>query len=186
MTPSRVKRLGQSKLPIMKKDRTSDPFRVCFVTRIKMVSSLEVCAILAALATLLCVAITTAQTANELRQKYGSPDDKGYYLVRPEIAMSVSFAKDGQACKVLIEPLPQIARKDSLTMGLESEIVSEIIDEIVPISMRGRRGRRITFSGWVTVTEYENVRIRRAMVSKSDSTKGERTIEIVWKKRGCE
>jgi hypothetical protein len=142
--------------------------------------------ILAALGTLLCVGTNTAQTANELRQKYGSPDDKGYYLVRPEIAISVLFAKDGQACKALIEPLPQMARKDSLTVGLESEIVSKIIDEVVPISLRGRRGRRISFSGWVTVTDYEHVSIRRTMVSKSDSTKGESAIEIVWKKRGCE
>ena len=72
--------------------------------------------------------------------------------------MSVLFARDGQACKVLIKPPPQMARKDSLTAGLESEIVSKIIDEIVPISLRGRPGRRISLSGWVTVIDHENVR----------------------------
>ena len=48
--------------------------------------------ILAALATLVFFGTNTAQTANEMRQKYGSPDDKGHYLVRPEIGMSASFA----------------------------------------------------------------------------------------------
>lgn len=145
--------------------------------------------ILAALATLVCVATNTAQTANKLRQKYGSPDEKGHYMVRPEIAMSVLFAKDGQACKVLIKPLTQIARKNSLPVLLESEIVSKIIDEIAPISLRGRRGRSISLSGGCTSVlgaDYENVRIRRTVVCKSDGSRGESAIEIVWEKRGCE
>jgi len=142
--------------------------------------------ILAALGMLVCFGTNTAQTANEMRQKYGSPDDKGHYLVRPEIGMSVSFAKDGQACKVLIKSLPHMGREESFAEGLNSEMVSQIIDELVPISVRGHRGRGISFSGWVTVTDYENVKIRRMMVSKWDSSKGEREAEIVWKKRGCE
>lgn len=142
--------------------------------------------ILAALGTLVCFGTNTAQTANEMRQKYGSPDDKGHYLVRPEIGMSVSFAKDGQACKVLIKSLPHMGREESFSEGLDSELVSQIIEELVPISVRGRRGRKITFSGHVTVTDYENVEIRRTMVSKSDNSKGEQAAEIVWKKRGCE
>lgn len=142
--------------------------------------------ILAALATLVFFGTSTAQTADEMRQKYGAPDDKGHYLVRPEIGMSVSFGKDGQACKILIKSLPYMGRDESFSEGLDSELVSQIIDEIVPISVRGRRGRKISFSGHVTVTDYENVAIRRTMVSKWDSSKGEREAEIVWKKRGCE
>ena len=142
--------------------------------------------ILAALGTLVCFGTNTAQTANEMRQKYGSPDDKGHYLVRPEIGMSVSFAKDGQACKLLIKSRPHMGREESFSEGLDSEMVSQIIDELVPISLRGRRGREISFSGRVTVTDYENVKIRRTMVSKWDSSKGEHAAEIVWKKRDCE
>jgi hypothetical protein len=141
--------------------------------------------ILAALGTLVCFGTNTAQTANEMRQKYGSPDDKGHYLVRPEIGMSVSFAKDGQACKVLIKSLPHMGREESFSEGLGSDMVSQIIDEIVPISVRGRHGRAISF-GRVTVTDYENVKIRRTMVSKWDSSNGEREAEIVWKKQVCE
>lgn len=142
--------------------------------------------ILAALATLVFFGTNAAQTAKEMRQKYGSPDDKGHYLVRPEIGMSVSFGKDGQACKVLIKSLPHMGREESFSEGLDSEMVSQIIDELVPISVRGRRGREISFSGRVTVTDYENVKIRRTMVSKWDSSKGEHATEIVWKKRDCE
>ena len=142
--------------------------------------------ILAALGSLVCFGTNTAQTANEMRHKYGSPDDKGHYLVRPEIGMSVLFAKDGQACKVLIKPVPHMGREASFSEALNSEMVSQIIDEVVPVSVRGRRGRKISFSGHVTVTDYENVEIRRTMVSKWDSSKGEQTAEIVWKKRGCE
>ena len=43
--------------------------------------------ILAALGTIVCFGTIAAQTASEMRQKYGSPDDKGHYLVRPEIGM---------------------------------------------------------------------------------------------------
>ena len=145
--------------------------------------------ILAGLATLVCVVTNAAQTVNELRQKYGPPDEKGFYMVRPKIAMSVLFAKDGQACKVLIKPLSQIAQKDSLPLLLESEDVSKIIDEIAPISLRGRRGRSISLSAGCTSvlgTDYENIRIRRTVVCKSDGSRGESSIEIVWKKRGCE
>ena len=142
--------------------------------------------ILAALGTLVGFGTNIAQTANEMRQKYGSPDDKGHYLVRPEIGMSVSFAKDGQACKVLIKSVPHMGREESFSEGLGSEMVSQIIDEIVPISVRGRRGWEISFSGRVTVTDYENVKIKRTMVSKWDSSKGEREAEIVWKTRVCE
>lgn len=142
--------------------------------------------ILAALAMLVIFGTNAAQTANEMRQKYGSPDEKGHYLVRPEIGMSVSFGKDGQACKVLIKSLPHMGREASFSEGLDSEMVSQIIDEIVPISVRGLRGRKISFSGHVTVTDYENVAIRRTMVSKWDNSKGEREAEIVWKKRDCE
>lgn len=142
--------------------------------------------ILAALGMLICFGTNTAQTTNDMRQKYGSPDDKGQYLVRPEIGMSVSFAKDGQACKVLIKSLPHMGREESFSEGFDSEMVSQIIDEIVPNSVRGRRGREISFSGQVTVTDYENVKIRRTMVSKWDSSKGEHAAEIVWKKRDCE
>ena len=140
----------------------------------------------AALGMLVCFGTNSAQTANEMRQKYDSPDDKGHYLVRPEIGMSVSFAKDGQACKVLIKSLPHMGREESFSEGLDSEMVSQIIDELVPISMRGRPGRKISFSGRITVTDYENVEIRRTIVSKSDSSKGEHAAEIVWKKRDCE
>jgi hypothetical protein len=142
--------------------------------------------ILAALGALVCFGTNAAQTANEMRQKYGSPDDKGHYLVRPEIGMSVSYATDGQACKVLIKSLPHMGREESFSEGLDSEMVSQIIDEIVPISLRGRRGREISFSGRVTVTDSENVKIRRTMVSKWDSSQGEHATEIVWKKRDCE
>ena len=141
--------------------------------------------ILAALGTLVCFGTNTAQTANEMRQKYGSPDDKGHYLVRPEIGMSVSFAKDGQTCTVLIKSLPHMGREESFSEGFGPDMVSQIIDEIVPISVRGRRGRAISF-GRVTVTDYENVKISRTMVSKWDSSKEEREAEIVWKKRVCE
>ena len=121
--------------------------------------------ILAALGMLVCFGTNTAQTANEMRQKYGSPDDKGHYLVRPEIGMSVSFAKDGQACKVLIKSLPHMGREESFSEGLDSEMVSQIIDELVPISVRGRRGRGISFSGWVTVTYRERLSCRLSQCS---------------------
>ena len=79
-----------------------------------------------------------------------------------------------------------MGREESFSEGLDSEMVSQIIDEIVPNSVRGRRGRAISLSGKITVTDYENVEIRRTMVSKSDSSKGENATEIVWKKRDCE
>ena len=78
-----------------------------------------------------------------------------------------------------------MGREKSFSEGLGADMVSQVIDEIVPISVRGRRGRAISF-GRVTVTDYENVKIRRTMVSKWDSSKGEREAEIVWKKRVCE
>jgi len=50
----------------------------------------------ALLLTVLTIA-ATAQQADELRQKYGTPDSYSRYIVRPDIGMTVEFAENGQS-----------------------------------------------------------------------------------------
>ncbi len=76
---------------------------------------------------------TTAQTRDELKQKYGAPDAKGHYVVRPGIGLSVKYDRNQNLShsQMIIEPL------DSNTLkAMPSDMAREILDELIPVGKR--------------------------------------------------
>lgn len=142
----------------------------------------------AVLVTFLTIAPSMAQTAKEFQQRYGVPDDKGRYIVRPGIALIASFAEDGQPCKLQIESQYSEPTRGALHPLMPAEAITELIDEIAPISQRGWRGRSISLSGGCTSvhgTDYEQVMITRTILCKSDGGSGIWYANIHWKRQEC-
>ena len=87
--------------------------------------------------------------ASTLRLKYGEPLARQTFQVRPGLEMIVHFGPDRKVCKF------EILRSDS------SQQLDELIDELVPPSVRGEKvsGRHIVAIGGHTMRHdyYENI-----------------------------
>ena len=68
-----------------------------------------------------------AQTSGELRQKYGNPDDKGRYVVRPGVMMSVTAASNGKVSDVWIEAQSAPQLDDPAEKGIPQKILAELM-----------------------------------------------------------
>jgi hypothetical protein len=83
---------------------------------------------------LMCV-VATGQTSSTLRQKYGQPTSENYN-VRPNIKVTVTYAKTSEICEMLIQPIAET--EDGKPSLLKSEPLAEVIDELVPKEQRGK------------------------------------------------
>jgi len=83
---------------------------------------------------LLAAACGFPQTSQELRQRYG-PANSEHYTVRPGIILVATYTDNGEPCEMRIEPkkAPGVSSSDTM----DSEVVTEIIDELVPVDRRG-------------------------------------------------
>lgn len=79
----------------------------------------------AVLCLLLLGCLGAAQTSQDMRAKYGHPSREDYQL-SPQVSLAAKFAGDGQVCEILIVGSDQ------------SLIVRQIVDDIIPLSQRGR------------------------------------------------
>jgi hypothetical protein len=80
------------------------------------------------------------KTALTLRARYGQPISETY-LVRPGIAVSASYGESGDVCELLIssqKPLSLIKSANQTPATLDFNQMTEIIDELVPVSERGK------------------------------------------------
>ena len=120
-----------------------------------------------------------AQTSEKLREMYGTPSQEHYQL-SPRVSLAVKFSGDGQACEILV-----VGPDQSLT-------AKQIVDDIVPIS---RRGRLIKSKGEVGnclnhwALSYEKVDVyfdddACGLYRRSDQ-EGPVRAHIVWKNRSC-
>jgi hypothetical protein len=107
--------------------------------------------------------VALAQTASELRARYGDPDVERF-MVRPGITLMARYADDRAACEMVIEPLRSIIPHDESPTYMRPEVMTEIIDEVLPEAYRGKLLRSVvTKSGCndLETKEYENVTIHR-------------------------
>jgi len=127
-----------------------------------------------------------AQTANELKQKY-SLLENGSYLVRPNIILTVTFDENGRACRMQIDPQKtSISNRYSIDV-ISRSIADEIIDEIAPVSRRGKLLMSLTFNGGcsgVGSTTFENVEISVASTCAPNGG-GITSARIIWRKTTC-
>jgi hypothetical protein len=141
--------------------------------------------VLALLLTFGAVVTGVAQTSGEFHQKYGLPDDKGRFIVRPGIGLTVKFAQDKQPSEAVVRPLSSPAVPARGTAELMSpKIAKEIIDELVPVSGRGRY--RSTTNVAVGGLEINDVKYERVTISTvhlgNEQEPGIYSITIQWKK----
>jgi hypothetical protein len=77
------------------------------------------------------------QSRDELRGKYGDPVSETF-MVRPDISVTATYATNGRIAELLISPRPTTAMVKSRGQTLSRDSVNEIIDELVPSSVRGK------------------------------------------------
>lgn len=115
----------------------------------------------------LATMFVAAQTPNELRQKYGSPDEKGSYIVRPNITATV-VQKNEQIARILIKPQNSLLSGNSNVMLPDA--VADVINEFSPLEERGEFVKSLTFNAGCTAINtdiYDLVRISRVVTCTS-------------------
>lgn len=130
----------------------------------------------------------TLQTSLDLRHRYDPPDAERY-IVRPGIAMTIAFAKDGKPCEMLIEPRHSLLSSAAHSKPMPSDTVSEILDEVLPPNQRGRLLQDTTFTGGcnsIRTTDYEAISISRIIVCPSKGESGESSVQVRFKTAQCQ
>ena len=143
------------------------------------------------LALLLLALPALAQTRTEFRQRYESPK-ADIYLVRQGIIMSVKFAasplwKD-YACEATIKPKNTAASKAGDSEVMSSELLEQLIAEVMPIERRGKLINQLSVNGGcngLSISIYENVTVSHVTRCKQ---RGGGTYQawIKWKAVWCE
>lgn len=80
------------------------------------------------------------KTRETMRERYGPPVSETF-LVRPGLVVSTSYGKNGQVCELFISPQKPptpIKSADQTAKSIDSKMLTEIINELVPVSERGR------------------------------------------------
>jgi hypothetical protein len=113
---------------------------------------------------LIAVCVSAAQTSQEFHSKYGESDIERF-TPRPGIGLTVEFGSDGLACRELLQPLQPLFHGEEQASYMSSDAISQVLDEIVPASIRGKEIRKmVTASGCneVEFVEYDNLSITRS------------------------
>lgn len=135
------------------------------------------------------VIIGMAQTRNEFKQKYGSPDSNGRYVVRPNIGLLIKYKQSQNPSEMVIEPLASDTangsnpEKESSNKIMPSDEAEEVLNELVPVAKRGKKVEVAHFSfGCASLyhTDYEQVTINIAKRCEAQGG-GTYSITVRWK-----
>jgi hypothetical protein len=120
--------------------------------------------------------------AYKLEEKYGPPMERETFTVRPGIEMVVDYGLSKQVCRIQLPSGTQYG--GTIQEGaVTKQRIEEVLDEVVPASMRGKEINKGTFmSGLLSVsmTIYEHLTI-------SESNNGQRGtgITVTFNDSGC-
>jgi hypothetical protein len=135
---------------------------------------------------LLICGAAIGQTSSDLRQRYGPPASETF-KVRPEIIVTVIYDEAGKVSEMVIEPQLDTTLIKSQYKRIKSQMLKEIIDELVPPKVRGK----FVMGTFLNMTclpendcqgasdEYENV-----IVYRNGGNDAHRYATIQWKKLG--
>ncbi len=136
----------------------------------------------------LAALLANPESSRELHSRYGEPDIERF-VVRPGVRLTVEYGSDGQACQMMIEGQKMLIEKEQPPKGMSPDMVSGILDEVAPLSIRGKEvGNAMESMGCseVRIEEYENVWISRStdycLPLKSER---ERSARIIFKRQAC-
>jgi hypothetical protein len=100
----------------------------------------------------------------DLHSRYGDPVVEKF-VVRPGITLIATYGTDRAACRMVIEPRRSIIPRVVLTKYMQPEVVTQIIDELLPEADRGELLRSlVTKSGCndFELMDYQNVTVSRS------------------------
>ncbi len=135
------------------------------------------------------VVIGKTQTRDEFRQKYGSPDAKGLYVVRYNIGLLVKYKQSQKPFEIVIKPLDldtaniSNPEKESSSKVMPSTEAEEVFNELVPIAKRGKEGKTMNAEfGCTSVdyTDYEQITTKIVKRCKQQGG-GTYSIAVRWK-----
>jgi len=86
-----------------------------------------------------------APSSQELHNRYGEPYLESF-LARPGIGLTVEYGSDHSACGGLIEPAHPLFHPEESLPLMSPDTVTEILEEVVPVSHRRRNVRRASRS----------------------------------------
>jgi hypothetical protein len=131
-----------------------------------------------------------AQSATELSAKYPVVTS---YEVRPGILMTARFTAEGQACKMSFAIQHNQKHRLYLDSLMSEKMATDIADELVPPSVRGKELNEPFQPSGLTVVagqavmkfyKYENVVMEFAWNFRQDRP-GVVAVDISWKNRTC-
>ena len=113
--------------------------------------------------------------ATDLHARYGDPDAERF-AVHPGITLMIAYGADRAACQMVVEPARSIIPRAGPTLYMRPEVVSEIIDEILPAADRGQLlVNAVTKSG---CNDYESIEYQNVTVSRFRHNCQPPTLEI--------
>ena len=140
------------------------------------------------LAVCLGVAVASAavpQSSQEFHNRYGEPYLERFEA-RPGISLAVEYGSDHLACQITIEPHQPLIHGEEQIQFMSSEGVSEILEEVAPVAMRGNVISRASFQdscGVGYLTDFDNVSIMRGMSAcRSSSPDRDSKTQIIFKR----
>jgi hypothetical protein len=151
----------------------------------------------ALLVMLLIAAPSLAQTAAELRRKYGEPETLSHkssqilierYKVRPNITMIVKFGGSERACELRIEPFRTRTQNSKRVEAMLESEAQQVIEELAPDNERGRLIKTYNAEfGCSTVLFRDYERVMIAVTSRCEAQGGGTySVKIRWKDTVCE
>ena len=112
---------------------------------------------------LVSMGLPLAQSSRDLRSRFGEPDVERYTATN-NIGLTVEYGSDGLACQIVMERKQALLHGNQEQQYMPPEVVSALIDEIVPPGSRGHHINTLLESMGCAeerVDEYENVWIGR-------------------------
>ena len=130
-----------------------------------------------------------AQTPSALRDRYGAADEKGRYTVRPGIGLEAKYDADGNPAEMTVKLLDDgttpSSDKPQRRNAMRRHIALEVLDEISPVSKRGKRTASVLEERGcysLEMTEYETVTTKVANRCEQQGG-GTYSVQVVWKKQ---
>jgi hypothetical protein len=133
----------------------------------------------AATSMFLFITAASGQTAADLAKKYHHHD---VYEVEPGVQMTPKFDSSGAVCEMQVEQAHFVKDGVDVSNGIDERQVYPIIDELVPVSERGRKLNNFDECVGVCQTTYQYSNVAIMIVSTGDT----RLVRIKWRNRSCE
>jgi hypothetical protein len=124
-----------------------------------------------------------------LRAKLGTPLHRETFHVPPGFDLIVDYAAGGRVCKLEVPALMPVDENAKVSnTEVMRQRMYDFLAEIVPVTMRGMKGRTmISVDGLITMTytEYENVRISEFAAGTNPFAR-DNTITVAFKNESCD